>query len=210
MRRASPILAILFVIAILATFGTIVWRTAREWRPENLVKPGEETVDLTAIVTEVRDLNRLETASMHVMQVGTITQSYRFLPDALAGDQLTFLAVGDVIAGVDLSQLGQRDVWREPDGTVNLRLPPPQILVSRLDNRQSRVLNRDTGVLRRADVDLESRMRQHAESAIRQGAVRKGILTLAERNAEPRLAAFLHSAGVQKVRFVSGGASPQL
>jgi Protein of unknown function (DUF4230) len=210
MRRLSPLVAILIVAAILATFGTLIWHAAREFQA-NLVKPKEETADLTALVTQVRDLSRLETASMRVVHVGTITQSYRLVPNALAGDVLTFMATGDVIAGVDLSRIQQNDVWREPDGTIALRLPPSQILVSRIDNRESRVLSRSTGVFRRSDINLESRMRQHAEIAIRQEALRKGILTLASQNAETKLAPFLHTLGFQKVRFVrSMGMTPRL
>ena len=87
--------------------------------------------------------------------------------------KLTLLATGDVIAGLDLSQMKPADAWREGDGTLVLRLPPPQILVTRLDNSQSRVLTRNTGILRRADINLESRAREHAETGIRNEAIRR-------------------------------------
>jgi len=143
---------------------------------------------------------------MHVMHIGRITQSYQFVPNAVAGDEITFLAEGDVYAGVDLGRITEQDVWRSPDGTINIRLPQPQILVTRVDNAKSRVLNRKTGVLRRADVDLETRARQHAETNIRNEALQRGVLKLAGDNAETKLAEFLHKTGAQKVRFVSSGA----
>src|ERR1051325_5383296 len=143
---------------------------------------------------------------MRVMQVSTITQSYKLVPNALGADQITFLATGDVIAGVDLAQLRREDVRREPDGTVVMRLPPAQILVSRVDNRESRVMSRKTGVLRRSDINLEARARQNAEQAIRNEAVNKGILTLANQNAQKRLADLLHTLGVARVRFEEGTA----
>jgi len=158
-------------------------------------------LSISTLVTKVRDLNRLETAAMHVVHISTINQTYEMIPNALAGDELTFFAAGDVIAGVDLSQLKTEDVQHQPDGTIALRLPPPQILVTRLDNRESRVLSRKTGMLRRADVNLETRARQNAESGIRNEALHKGILPLAAQNAETKLAAILHTLGVQKVRF---------
>jgi hypothetical protein len=64
------------------------------------------------------------------------------------------------------------------------------------------VLNRKTGMLRRADVDLETRARQHAEENIRAEALKKGILPLASANAEKKLADFLRAAGFVRVRFV--------
>ncbi|HEX9162422.1 MAG TPA: DUF4230 domain-containing protein [Thermoanaerobaculia bacterium] len=161
----------------------------------------ERLMDLTTLVTEVRNLNRLETASMRVVHVATITQTYQMVPDALGGDQITFLAAGDVIAGVDMSLFKQSDVRSEADGTVVLRLPPAQVLVTRVDNRESHVIARKTGLFRRADMNLESRVRQHAEQEIRNEALRKGILNLASQNAQARIAEFVHTLGFTKVRF---------
>lgn len=198
----------MIAILVIFTAGYVVWtmtRNAVESVVTRAITPQEKTIDLAAMVTQVRNLNRLETASMHVMHISTTTQTYNLVPDALAGDELTFLAVGDVIAGVDLSLLNRGDVWREPDGTVVLRLPPPQILVSRVDNRESRVIHRKTGLLRHSDVDLESRVRQRAESEIRNESLKKGILPLAGQNAQLKLAEFLHTLGFEKVKFVSRG-----
>ncbi|HEU4520943.1 MAG TPA: DUF4230 domain-containing protein [Thermoanaerobaculia bacterium] len=193
------------MLVLLAAGGT--WLTVRLARKavqttvEQVTKPEEKTIDLGALVTQVRELSRLETASMRVMHVSTISQTYKLIPDAVAGDELTFLAAGDVVAGVDLSQIQQKDVWREPDGTIVMRLPPSAIFMTRVDNRESRVMSRKTGLLRRADVNLESRVRQHAEQSIRNEAVKKGILLMASQNAEKKLADFLHTVGFEKVRF---------
>lgn len=200
------LLALLLAFVILITAAVIgSWVIAHRAVEKLTVHKQESTVDLGAIVTEVRQLNRLETASMHVIHISTITQTYTNVPDTLAGDQLTFLAAGDVIAGVDLSRITDRDVWRQRDGTIVLRLPPSQVLVSRIDNGQSRVLSRKTGLLRRGDVNLESRVRQSAEEGIRAEAIKKGILPMASQNAETKLAAFLHTLGFQKVKFVAAG-----
>ena len=189
------------VLAMMGATGVMVWRIARRTVEREIFTPRERTIDLSSLVTQVRELNRLETASMRVVHIGRVTQSYKVIPDALAGDEMTFLATGDVIAGIDLSRLQKDDVWRSPDGTINLRLPPPQILVSRVDNRESRVLHRKTGMLRRSDVDLETRARQHAEENIRSEALKKGILPMASQNGEKKLAELLRTFGFEKVRF---------
>lgn len=193
------------VIALLiAVAGAAVW-LSREL-PRRLATevgaPKEKQVDLLALVTRIRGLNRLETASMHVVHVGTVTQSYDFVPNALAGDSLTLMATGDVIAGVDLELLKPGDIYRQADGTVVIRLPSPQVLVTRINNRESRVTARSTGFLRRPDSGLEGRARLYAESGIRNEAIKKGILELAGQNAQVRLAELLHSAGIRKVEFV--------
>jgi Protein of unknown function (DUF4230) len=190
---------------MMAATGVMVWKMARRTVEREIFTPQERQIDLTTLVTQVRELNRLETASMRVVHVGTVTQSYKVIPDALAGDELTFLATGDVIAGLDLSQMKPQDVWRSPDGTINVRLPRPEILVSRVDNTESRVLTRKTGMLRRSDVDLETRARQHAEQNIRAEALKKGILPLAAENGEKKMAELLRTLGAEKVRFIGGG-----
>lgn len=208
MQRRTLLLAagaVLITIVVAFTTSVVVWRMAKRAVVNEVLTPQEKVLDLSALVTQVRELNRLETASMRVLHVGRVTQSYKMVPQSIAGDEITFLAAGDVIAGIDLAQLKPQDVWRSSDGTVNLRLPPPQVLVTRVDNKESRVVSRKTGMLRRADVDLETRARQHAETNIRSEALKKGILPLAAGNAEKKMAEFLRALGVEKVRFVSSG-----
>ena len=199
-------LTIVFVVIAVIATAVILFREIPRRIEQTLTTPKEEEVDLGAVVTRVRDLNRLETASMRVTHVSTITQSYKLVPNAMAGDELTLMATGDVIAGVDLSRLTQNDIRREVDGSVVMHLPAPEILVSRLDNRETRVITRRTGMFRRADDNLESRARQHAEIGIRQEAMRKGILPLAANNAEAKLASFVQAIGVKHIRFERGGA----
>jgi hypothetical protein len=191
------LLGIIAAVTIAARF--VVHRV--EQLASRAVTRKEEMADIGTIVTRVRDLNRLETATMRVASVSTIKQTYDLIPNALAGDELTLYSAGDVIAGVDLSQLKRDDVHREPDGTIVVRLPPPQLLVSRLDNRASHVIQRRTGVFRRADIGLEGRARQYAEQNIRNEAVNRGILPLAQQNAEARVAELLHTLGAGRVRF---------
>jgi hypothetical protein len=202
---------IAITLAVALTTGVLVWRLAKRTVSDQIsavLTPQEKTIDVAALVTQVRELNRLETASMHVIHVGRVSQSYKLVPNALAGDEITFLAAGDVIAGIDLARLQPQDVWRSPDGTINLRLPQAEVLVVRVDNAQSRVLTRDTGMLRRQDVDLETRARQHAEENIRAEAVKKGVLLTASTTGEKKLAGFLHTLGFEKVRFVGSPGVP--
>lgn len=164
------------------------------------VKKQERQIDIALVLMEIRGLNRLETASMQLTHVGKIEQSYGIIPNAIAGDEITFLAVGDVIAGVDLSKLDATDV--RSDGTVaTISLPPSEIFFTRIDNSRSRVIDRDTGALRRSDEHLESRARAAAEVAIRNDALKRGVLAIADKNAEARMAEMLKKFGFQEVRF---------
>lgn len=200
MRRFLTLAAV--VVLLLGGLGAwLMWRAMHRVEQSATFTKQEEQADLGSVVTRVRSLARLETASMHVSNISTVKQGYNLLPDKFAGDEITFYAAGDVIAGIDLSTIQQRDVWREPDGTLVLRLPPSQVLVSRLDNAESRVINRRTGIFRSADQGLEGRARQYAETQIRNEAVRKNILGMAQEGAETKLAPLLHTLGFTKVRF---------
>jgi len=205
-RRQTLALVASVALLILLGIGAAAWYVAHrlEQIATTAITRKEEMADIGTLVTRVRDLNRLETATMRVASVSTVTQTYDLIPNALAGDELTLYSAGDVIAGVDLSLLKADDVHREADGTIVVRLPPPQLLVSRLDNRASHVIERKTGVFRRADVGMEGRARQYAEQNIRNEAVRRGILQLAQKNAEGRVADLLHTLGAAKVRFEDG------
>jgi hypothetical protein len=199
-------LAVVVVLLLGGLGAWLMWRTLHRVEQATTLTKQEEQVDLGSVVTRVRSLARLETASMHVANVSTVRQGYNLLPDKLAGDEITLFAAGDVIAGIDLSTVQQRDVWREPDGTLVMRLPQSQVLVTRLDNRETRVINRKTGIFRGADQGLEGRARQYAEVQIRNEAVRKNILGMAQEGAEAKLAPLLHTLGFTKVRFERAGA----
>jgi hypothetical protein len=216
MRRTRNALIVATVLALFLVGLVVVgrWmvrapRAAMESLAEKAVGKQEETIDLSALVTRVRELSRLETAAMRVMHVSTVRQSRGVIPQAIAGDEITFLAVGDVVAGIDLAQLQRDDVRLEPDGTLVLSLPPSRVLMTRLDNRESRVLNRKTGMLRRQDDHLESRLRATAEASIQRVALNKGILRMASDNGERKLADFLMTVGFEKVRFEQGRGAPR-
>ena len=207
MRRSTVTLLGLLLGAVILL---ALWGVLRETRSlvTRVTGPSERQMDLGTLVTRVRSLNRLETIAMRVVHVGTITQSYEFIPNAIAGDEVTLYSAGDVIAGIDLSLLQQRDVHREPNGTIVVKLPPPQILVTRVDNRETHVISRKTGVFRRADPQLEGRARQFAEQSIRNQAIKQGILETAAQNGELRIAELLHTFGFPRVRFETTAALP--
>ena len=212
--RTRRLLTTFFAIVVILAVGWTALRFLRRapaYLADKLIGKKEQTIDLESLVIQVRDLSRLETSAMRVMHVSTIRQSYGVVPDALAGDTLTFMAVGDVIAGVDLSRIRREDVNLDADGVLTIALPNSEVLVTRIDNQKSRVINRTTGMLRKSDVHLESRARAQAEASVRREALSKGILATADQEAEKKLAAFLATLGATKVRFLEArtGSKPE-
>ncbi len=162
--------------------------------------------DPVTIVHEVRSLARLETVQYTVEKVIT-AETNQGTWGFLFGDRLLFVAHGIVIAGVDLAKL-QPDDLQVRDGVLYVHLPPAEIFVATLDNEKSYVYDRDTGLLTKGNLHLETAARQAAEQAIREAALEDGILDVAQRNAEAYLERFLRSLGFAEVVFISPTATP--
>ncbi len=106
-----------------------------------------------------------------------------------------------MIAGVDLAKLRPEDLWVE-DQILYVRLPAPEIFIVALDNEKSYVYDRDTGVLTKGDINLETSARRVAEREIEFAATEDGILNLAQQNAEVFMSRLLRDLGYPDVVFV--------
>lgn len=152
-----------------------------------------------AVIKQMRSLARLETASFTIEKVidagttgGNVFQQFLF------GDKILLVAHGQVIAGFDLSQLSEKDV--EVNGKkLRLTLPPPQVLVSTLDNTQTKVYDRKRGLLANGNQDLESKARSAAEASIKDAACKADILNQASENARKQLTSLFTSVGFETV-----------
>jgi len=100
---------------------------------------------------------------------------------------------------VDLSKLSPEDVKVNDLGQVTITLPPAEVFVASLDNHQTYVYSRGTGLLTKGNVQLETEARKAAEDEIRRAAIEDGILTQANRNAQAFLQTFLGSLGFDQV-----------
>ncbi len=155
--------------------------------------------DPISIVKEVQSLARLETIQYSVEKVITAELNQGTF-GSLFGDRLLFVAHGYVIAGVDLSKIKEEDLRMVGD-TLRIKLPEAEVFVATLDNEKSYVYDRDTGLLKRADTQLESEARRAAEAEILRTAAEDGILTQAQANAETYLLSLLNTLGFSRVVF---------
>jgi len=168
----------------------------------NVLHPTPTVVpDPVTILREVRSLARLETVQYTMEKVIT-TEVGQGAFGFLFGDKLLFVAHGEVIAGIDLEKLGADQMWVE-NGVLMVDLPEAEIFVATLDNDLSYVYNRETGLLTRGDVTLESLARQAAEKEIEKAAVADGILQTANKNAESYLYRLLRQLGYKEVIFLA-------
>lgn len=155
-------------------------------------------VSSPSVVEKIRQLSRLETVDYSLDKIVEGSRENPYLPDFLVGDKLLLIAHGEVIAGVDLGKLNTGDVLVKGDA-VRVRLPAPQVLTTRIDNGQTKVYSRTTGLLVDADPNLESQVRQAAEQQITQAALSDGILDKARQNARTSVTALLYGLGFHTV-----------
>jgi hypothetical protein len=155
--------------------------------------------DPVTIIREVQSLARLETIQYSVEKVITAEVNQGVL-GPLFGDRLLFVAHGYVIAGVDLSRLDSDQLQLE-DGVLFVTLPEAEVFVATLDNDNSYVYDRETGILRKSEQDLETTARQVAEQEIESAALEDGILDQAQQNAEVYLDRLLNTLGYDQVIF---------
>ena len=116
----------------------------------------------------------------------------------LYGDKILLIAHANVVAGFDLSKLNPELV--EVKGTkLQITLPAPEILYSRLDNEQTRVYDRKLGLFTKGDPGLESQARAAAEQSIRLAACEGQILVTAADNGRKQFQTMFASAGFTEV-----------
>jgi hypothetical protein len=156
------------------------------------------------VLLAIKSLARLETQSYHLERVVDLsdheTHLFGLLP---AKDAILLVAVGDVVAGVDLDHVSAGDVstdWTARSAT--LHLPPPSVFSATLDEKATRVYSRSTDLLAVRHEDLEDRARIEAVRTMEKTAIDQGILDHARTDAEKSLTALLRSLGFTDVQIV--------
>jgi hypothetical protein len=160
------------------------------------------TIDVSqpTVVDRIQRLQRLETVIYTMDKVVSGAKGNSVLPDFLVGDRLLMLVHGEVVAGIDFSDLKPGDV-RVDGKKVHLHLPAPQIFRTRLDSAKTRVYSRQTGLLVPTDPNLETQVRQQAEQQLQEAAMADGILRTAQQNALSTIRSLLQGLGFESIEI---------
>jgi hypothetical protein len=153
------------------------------------------------VILAMRDLSRLESATFHMEKVIELTdEQSRLFGLVQAKDQILLVAVGDVVAGVDMAKLPESDVHVDAaDGSVHVVLPAPEVLSTAIDEKLTHVYGRSTDLLAERKEELETLARKEAAQQIEKGARDGGILDRARSSAERTLRALVLSLGYKMV-----------
>jgi hypothetical protein len=131
----------------------------------------------------------------YVMERVVVLEDVKWYGD----NRVLLVAHGVVKAGLDLSTIDSEAI--EVSGkNVIVRLPAPHVTEVYLDDRQTRVIERSTGMLRLFDKDLEQEARARAVEELERAARYSGILDEARTNARQQLSGLLTGLGYN-VRF---------
>ena len=209
----------LLIVLILATISAIIFLTASirqtivstispiqevnqaiSDQVNQLLHPTPTIIpDPITIIRDVQSMARLETIQYSVEKVIT-AEINQGIFGPLFGDKLLFVAHGYVIAGVDLSKLTVEDLVLDGD-VLRVNLPDAEVFVATLNNDDSYVYDRTTGLFKKSDPDLETDARQAAEDEILKAALEDGILDQAQVNAESFIERLFNDLGYDYVVF---------
>ena len=157
-------------------------------------------VSQPTVVDRIQRLQRLETVVYTMDKLVTGAKENPIFPDFLAGDRLLMMVHGEVVAGIDFSNLKPGDV-RVDGKQIRLHLPAAQVFSTRIDSAKTRVYSRQTGLLVSTDPNLETQVRQEAERQLQDAALSDGILRNAQQNATSTISSLLQGLGFEKIDF---------
>ena len=177
---------VLAAILILFILGLWLGWGARRWAAGG----GPVVYNTATVLRQVQTLSQLVTVK-YVMEKVVVMEDVKWFGES----RVLLVANGVVKAGVDFSRLKPEDV-RVTEKKVVLHLPAAQITDAYLDDRQTRVVERTTGLLRTFDKDLEQTARQTAVDDIRRGARSAGILKDADDRARVQVQNLFEQMGL--------------
>jgi hypothetical protein len=183
--------------ALILALGVVLWFAERRIRPQ---------LDPPSVVAQVQQLNQLATVRYTIQKVIGIKEDK--LP--VGYESIILIMQASVQAGIDLTGMRGEDVTIRADRAIVLRLPPPQILNIAVDEKETKVWDRQKtwwAPWVPYSKDLEQRARLIGIESVRQAALDMGILKQAERNAEQSIRALLQLAGVKTVVIIPAGMS---
>jgi hypothetical protein len=183
--------------AVLLGLGLALGRFGSQW-----LERAQRHEARPDVITQVRELARLEGVSFHVERVVDLKDAQRTLFGLMpANDAILLVASGEVIAGVDLAKLQPEDVVVSSDRqSVTIHLPPAEVFSARLDNERTYVHTRKTDLLAQRKESLETQARLAAEQTLQEAAEDEGIKQRAQESVARTVKSLVRSLGFSEVR----------
>ncbi len=146
------------------------------------------------IIQQVEEMGKLEVVKYTIQDVMTFEKVRQWLPNSKA----TLKIVGEVIACVDLTLIGENDIVTQGD-SVSLTLPMPEICHYKVDHSQSRIYNIEYALWEAAEVTDNAY--KNAEEHIYEQAKNMGIEKESKENTIKVLTPILRGMGFTKIHI---------
>jgi hypothetical protein len=167
-----------------------------------------EVVDRSApaLLLALDDLAEYHAATADLQIMVDVEMDTPWVPSVISGERVHLLAVGTADAYVDFDGLDADAVTLSPDGeSATIVLPAPQLSEVRIDPEQSRVVDRDRGLIERVGDAFQenptddSDLYALAERRLGAAAADSDLLERAEANTRDMLTTLAMSLGVERV-----------
>lgn len=185
-KRTSRVLIVLLSLLVLVTgaLALAVWAAGQAADeavtlteevlapilPEPIAKDGAVVIEA---IIGMSELTTAEAAAFVTVERGVDAG----LLNWATGEKIGLLAVANVGAGIDLSEIDPGDVLADPmTGEITIQLPPAVITYVDIDEAASEVYDRDLGIFVNPDPALEQEARLAAEGLLEEKAIEAGVL----------------------------------
>lgn len=166
--------------------------------------PSPTTVQATTVLDRIEALSELITTRYNYSSLVTSNRELPPILGGLYGDKLIMVAVGHVNAGIDMHKASVT----ENAGTMTITLPPPELQDCFLDEKNSYVVSRETGVFAKPAPNLDVEARRFAVGQFRENAINADIYGEVQRNAQTIVGTFVTNLGVKKFNVVTTPPDP--
>jgi Protein of unknown function (DUF4230) len=167
-----------------------------------LFSPAVPQVEISSVIlARIRGVSELTTAIFVMEAIVPTSQAQKIGGFTIAETKLLYIANGEVKAGINLQKITSEAV--KIDGNrLQIQLPAPEILDSKIDVTRSRVYDYDRGFLGLGpDVapELQTLAQKETLTKIIATACDRGILQEANEKAQLSLTQLLQTSGYQRV-----------
>ncbi len=195
-RLVNAFLTLAIIAGLVVMFWFILPQLSR-------LAPATKIGNTPVILQQVQTLSQLVTVKYVMEKVVDLQDVQPFKDMIVSGwgdNRVLMIAHGVVKAGVDLSEITNGDVQISGKKII-LKLPPARVTDTYLDDKQTQIVERTTGLLRSFDKDLEQDARRQAVMDIDRAAREAGILKDADERARLQLKSLFLQMGFEDVEF---------
>ena len=187
-RLTIAVVAIVFVLVFALLTAFYLHRVSISQRPS-------EIQNTSTLLKQVQTISELATVK-YVFEKLVILEDVKWYGE----NRVMLVAHGIVKAGIDFQKLGTNDL-EVVQKKISIKLPRPQITDAYLDDKKTQILERNTGLMRSFDRDLEQNARRQAVDDLRRAARNNGIMKDAEERARIQVANLFRQLGFTEVEF---------